>query len=113
MKYKKAVKRQIKEIIETTDWREVSRLAEAWCDIHSLPAADNEDWTDIGNMKQDVKDLLKRVAKECKKTDFNYISGRFYTAMCWKGKEDGSPWVRLQIFFGQSSMNDGEEYEED
>ena len=100
MTRQEAMQEQIDEIMDTFDFQKA----------HKMMLAVGSTWGDEGTpeeyeLRARAREFLKQAAKD------GYACTGGFTALLEEGVEDGKPWVRMSLAFGQNTFNDGTFYE--
>ena len=105
MKFQKACKQKIAEIMDGFDFGQVQKIMQ---DLNWSWGNDSE----IPSMPCIIKAAerqLKDVCHKLEKLDFIYISSGGFTTIGWTGydEDEGKKYVNLMLIFGISATSDG------
>lgn len=107
MNRQEAIAQQIDEIMDTFDFQAAIKVMEVY---KSMERGYPKDWEDNGEFQEY---LIRIAARECMKAAIKegYAGHSYFEARLDEGTEDGDPWVRLSLNFGDRTYNDGVSYE--
>lgn len=102
MTKQEAIQQQIDEIMDTFEFD----------DVHKIMEATGWTWGSGEGFLPDIYKLRKEARQrmiDAARHGFSSTGG--FTAILREDEEDGKPWVRIDLYFGLSTINDGTEYE--
>ena len=107
MNKQEAINEQIAEIMDLFDFKEVLAVLEVY---KSLGRGYPTSWTDGGEFKEY---LVRQAARECMKQAaiHGFAGHSYFSSYCNEGEDRDGPWVKLDLFFGDKTYNDGTTYE--
>lgn len=107
MNRQEAIQEQIDDIMDMFDFRACCQMLEALIKAgRSYP----EDWVD----GEDVPEyILRQAARACMKEAVKegYAGHSYFNAYFNEGEDDNGPWVKIDLYFGERTYNDGTSYE--
>ena len=107
MNRQEAIQSQIDEIMDSFDFQMVVKVMELYKSIErGYPA----DWFING---EPFEPKIRTSARDCMKAavKHGYAGRSYFEARLEEGEDDGGPWVRVHLNFGDRSYNDGVSYE--
>ena len=108
MNRQQATQQQIDEIMDTFDFLACQDVLETYRHYERVFP---DSWS--SEEENFEESLLRKAARECLKDAVNNKLAwhSFFTAHCIDGEDANGPWVRLNLYFGDRSHNDGVTYE--
>ena len=107
MNRQEAIQSQIDEIMDMFDFQSVLKVLDGY---KSMGRGYPEDWMDEGEfreylVRQDARECMKKAAQE----GFAGIS--YFSAILNEGEDNDGPWVKMDLYFGERTYQDGTSYE--
>jgi hypothetical protein len=107
MNKQEAIQQQIDKIMDTFDFAlcvQSVNLYKNWGDGYP------RHWMEDGEFQEG---LLRQTARDCMKTAaiHGYCGHSYFSSFCYEGIDDGGPWIKIELFFGRRTHNDGVNYE--
>jgi hypothetical protein len=107
MNRQEAIQSQIDSIMDIFDFQAVLKVL----DVYKLTDRGYpEDWMDNGEFQEY---LVRQEARECmKKAAKDGSAGiSYFSAVLVEGEDDDGPWVKMDLYFGERTYQDGVSYE--
>lgn len=107
MNRQEAIQKQIDEIMDTFDFQAVLKVLEAYKAVgRGYPSS----WVDYGEFKEY---LIRSAARECMKQAaiHGFAGHSYFSSYLHEGKDHEGPWVKIELYFGDRTYNDGISYE--
>lgn len=108
MNKQEAIQQQIDEIMDIFDFQAAVKTLEAY---KSLDRGYPADWFDDGEFKEY---MIRQAARECMKqaVDHGFAGHSYFSSYFHEGEDHEGPWVKIDLYFGDRTYNDGTSYEE-
>ena len=106
-KYSKTCRALIRDVLEEfeDDWGEMAEIRNQYmAKKYGNGLAVNPKTAQ--DMREDAEEILEAVCEE----DNQFHSCGWFTATKNEGVDEGGPWIRLNLYFGLSSVSDGRNY---
>ena len=104
MTKQEAIQQQIDDIMDTFDFEKVHAWMEhdewGWSSYDSSVTA----VPSVFEIRRSARDLLKQAASS------GFYSTGGFTATRYEGTDESGPWIKLDLAFGYSTINDGTSY---
>lgn len=107
MNRQEAINEQIAEIMDLFDFKAVLAVLEVY---KSLDRGYPTSWTDNGEFKEY---LVRQAARECMKQAVihGFAGHSYFSSFFTEGEDHEGPWVKVELFLGDRTYNDGTSYE--
>jgi hypothetical protein len=107
MNRQEAIAQQIDEVMDMFDFQSVLKVLDGY---KSIGRGYPEDWMDGGEfqeylIRQYARDCMKKAAKE------GSAGISYFSAVLNEGEDDDGPWVKMDLYFGERTYQDGVSYE--
>ena len=107
MNRQEAIQSQIDEIMDIFDFQSVLKVLDVY---KSMGRGYPEAWMDNGEfqeylVRQDARGCMKRAVKE------GSAGISYFSAVLNEGEDDDGPWVKMNLYFGDRTYQDGVSYE--
>lgn len=107
MNRQEAIQSQIDEIMDIFDFQAVLKVLDVY---KSIDRGYPEAWIDGGEfqeylVRQEARNCMKRAAKD------GSAGISYFNAVLVEGEYDDGPWVKMDLYFGERTYNDGVSYE--
>jgi len=107
MNRQEAIQSQIDDIMDMFDFQSVLKVLDGYKSIgRGYPKA----WMDDGEFQEylirpDARECMKKAAKE------GSAGISYFSAILNEGEDDDGPWVKMDLYFGDRTYQDGVSYE--
>lgn len=107
MNRQEAIQSQIDYIMDMFDFKSTLKVLDVY---KSMDRGYPKDWMDDGDFQEylvriDARECMKKAAKEGS-AGISYFSG-----VLNEGEDDDGPWVKMDLYFGDRTCQDGVSYE--
>jgi hypothetical protein len=106
MTKQEAIQNQIDEVMDTFQFENVHRWMEHSGWSWGQPNSNESSVPDLFEIKRCARQRLKTAAKT------GYSSTGGFTAERSEGADENGPWIKLTLYFGYQTANDGTTYKE-